>query len=351
MQIKRREFLARAIAGGTLSSLSGCFLFAEPDRLQVAALGGGFPSKLLDQFKQQHLKSADFKSYKNYGELWEVIRAGKYLPDLVGLGDSWLDRAIAANLIRSWSISTVAQTFPQWQQLAPVFQATVTRGDRVWGIPYRWGTTVIAYRQDKIAQPLTKWQDLWRPDLQGKIILPQNRREVIGIILKKLGYSYQTPDLAGVADLGKNLQTLHRQVKTYSNDHYLQPLLTGNCWVSVGWTMDLVRTQQLYPDLKIVIAAEGSAIWTDIWMVTKKNKNLTLAQAWQNFFLQPAIATQVTALTNTPATIATPQDLPQSVQQDQLKFLDPALFAKCEALLPLPLKTANQYDQIWQGLS
>lgn len=351
MPLKRRDFLVRAIAGTSLSSLGGCFLFAEPGRLQVAALGGGFPPKLLDQFKQQHQKAAEFKPARNYEELWDRVKSGKDLPDLIGLGDSWLDRAIAANLIASWPKQNIHQIFPQWQELLPVFQATATRGDRVWGIPYRWGTTVIAYRRDRVAAPLTHWQDLWRPELQGKIILPQNCREVVGIILKKLGYSYQTSDLSLVPELEQQLKTLHQQVKTYSNQYYLQPLITGSCWVSVGWTTDLVRTQQLYPNLQIVVPREGSAIWTDIWMVTKSTRNRALAEVWQNFFLQPAIATQVTALTNAPATIATPKDLPQTVQQDQFKSLDPAVFAKCEPLLPLPIKTANQYNQIWQSLS
>jgi putative spermidine/putrescine transport system substrate-binding protein len=345
---RRRKFLGTAIA--SLVTVGGCSLLVEPNRLRVSGLAGALPGKMIAEFEQGASKSAEFKSFKNYSELWNSIKEGKDLPDLIGMADGWLDQAIAANLIQSSSLIEISEKIPQWKNLSAQYQASVSRNGRVWGIPYRWGATAIAYRSDKIAQPISKWQDLWRPELQGKIILPDNQREVIGIVLKKLGHSYQTEDLDSILELKSEIKSLHQQIKTYTNQHYLQPLLTGDSWVAVGWTIDLLKIQQLYPDLQIILPQEGTAIWTDIWTVGKETKNLSFAQAWQNFFLQPAIAAKISALTDVAATIPALDLLPISVKENAVKFPSSEILAKCEPLLPLPAATVNQYQKLWRQI-
>ena len=49
---------------------------------------------------------------------------------------------------------------------------------------------------------------MWREELRGRISLPDSDREVIGLTLKKLGYSYNTTDLALVSDLESELEQL-----------------------------------------------------------------------------------------------------------------------------------------------
>jgi putative spermidine/putrescine transport system substrate-binding protein len=356
--LRRRKFLGMATASLAtgLTTAGGCSLFAEPNRLRVSGLASAIPGKLASEFEKGASKSTELKIFKNYAELWNAVKEIKSSdrkddPDLIGMADGWLDRAIAANLIQSFSPEQISQQIPQWQQLAEVFKTSVTRNQRVWGIPFRWGTTAIAYRSDKVTSPIAKWQDLWRQELQGKITLPDNQREVIGIVLKKLGHSYQTTDLNSISELRSELKSLHRQVKIYTNQHYLQTLVTGDSWVAVGWTIDLIKVQQLYPDLQIIIPQEGSALWTDIWTVTQETKNLTSAVAWQNFFLQPAIAAKISALTDVASTIPALDLLPQSVKENAVKFPSAAILAKCEPLLPLPSSTVNQYQKLWQDLA
>ncbi len=362
-KLRRRKFLGMATA--SLATVGGCSLFAEPNRLRISGLAGAIPSKLVGEFEKAESKPTELKSFKNYAELWNAIKETKTEenkteenkteesrnnPDLIGIADGWLDQAIAQNLIQSFSLAQISQQIPQWQQLPEIFRTSVIRNQRVWGIPFRWGATAIAYRSDKVEKPITKWQDLWRTELKGKITLPNNQREVIGIVLKKLGHSYQTADLNKISELRSELKSLHQQVKTYTNQYYLQTLLTADSWVAVGWTIDLLRIQQLYPDLQVVLPQEGSALWTDIWTVTRETKNLTSALAWQNFFLQPAIAAKISALTNVASTISALDLLPQSIKENAVKFPSAAILAKCEPLLPLPVSTVNQYQKIWENL-
>ncbi len=362
--MNRRDFLV----GTSAIALSGCSLFPNPERLRILGLSGSIPSSIVKQFTETLQKSIELKIEKTPLDLWHKLKdplpkstgffdeiaklpekfspESDRLPDLVGLSDAWLDRAIIEQLITPFSTEALKQ-IPQWADLPKRWQTAVTRKGQVWGIPYRWGTTAIAYRQDK-TKAITAWADLWRPEIKHRLILPNDAREVIGLVLKKLGHSYQTTDLKAIANLGIELQKLHEQVLTYSSDNYLQPLLIDDSWVSVGWSQDMQKATQLNSDIKVVIPAEGTALWTDLWVLPKRTprpQNLPNVYSWLNFCLKPAIANQITALTTATSTCANTDTLPDSIKSDPIKFPSPQILASSELLLPLPELVMKQYTE------
>lgn len=61
------------------------------------------------------------------------------------------------------------------------------------------------------------WADLWRPELAGRISMVDSPREVIGVVLKHMGASYNTQDIHLQVDGGRdavkqNLALLGKQV-------------------------------------------------------------------------------------------------------------------------------------------
>lgn len=61
------------------------------------------------------------------------------------------------------------------------------------------------------------WDDLWRPELTGKISMVDAPREVVGAVLKRMGASYNTKDIdlqviGGRESVSNNLKALQRQV-------------------------------------------------------------------------------------------------------------------------------------------
>jgi putative spermidine/putrescine transport system substrate-binding protein len=285
------------------------------------------------------------------------------IADLVTLGDYWLAPAIAQELIQPIDSGKLTQ----WQQLPPRWQTLMKRdrqgnldaNGQVWGAPYRWGSTVIAYRRDKFKdlgwQP-TDWSDLWRPELRDRISLLDQPREVIGLTLKKLGYSYNTEDLATVPQLQAELDRLHASVKLYSSDTYLQPLILGDTWVAVGWSTDILPLLSRYSNLAAVIPASGTALWADLWVrpTAKNTGNHSQSDEWLSkwidFCWQSAIAPQLSLRTKASSPILTnlnPKDLPKALQKNPVLLPDPDLVQKSEFIQPLPPEVAQQYQDLW----
>ncbi len=337
----RRTFL---VAGGAIA-LSGC---ATTPNFPVLGLAGAIPSRSLRSFEQKHFK-LDYKIEASPTDLWKRLQNPELLAKVVSLGDSWLNLAIAQKLILPFSPALLAQV-ANWQKLSPQWQALVTRNGKVWGIPYRWGTTAIAYRQDKVQPPITSWSDLWRPELNRKITAIADANEILGLVLKKSGYSYHAPQIADLPDFLSNLNSLHRQILTYSADAYLQPLLIDDALVAVGWSVDLVRLARQNPNIQVVIPQEGTALWADLWVLPQHSQTqLGSALTWINATLNDEIAAEIAALTDANSVIASPK-IPASVRGDRIKFPSDQILAKSEFISNLSQAQVQERLQIWQNL-
>jgi putative spermidine/putrescine transport system substrate-binding protein len=354
----RRKFLV--LGGAAIASIGGCQVtnpFDQRDRIRILGLLGAIPSKVINQFESASQKKVEFKAENLPSKLWQELQnypniAKDKAPNLMSLGDSWLDQAIAQSLIQPIT-PNLLEKIPKWQKLSPLWQQSVTRNDQVWGIPYRWGATAIAYRSDKLKFEITQWADLWRPELKRKLTLPDDAREVIGLSLKKMGLSYQLEDLVARPDvfakLTQELKSLNSQVLTYSSDNYLQSLLADDTLVAVGWTSDMYKAQRTNPNLKVVIPQDGTALWSDIWVIPKGEVAIASLD-WMNFCLTPEIAAQITSLTDAVSPSGELEQVPSSVKSDPIKFFSQDILAKSELISPLSPSTLTQYKDLWTKL-
>lgn len=275
--------------------------------------------------------------------------------DLVTLGDYWLKAAIEQRVIQP--IET--EQIKQWSALNQKWQQLVKRDEqgnlnpqgRVWAAPYRWGNTVIVYNREKLQKfdwQLKDWDDLWRSELRSRISLLNHPREVIGLVLKKLGKSYNTENLAEITSLETELKTLNEQVKFYDSTTYLEPLIAGDTWLAVGWSNDIIPVLSRYPQLSAVIPQSGTAIWADLWVRPAGVDKNNLLSEWINFCWQPKTAKQITILTKTNTPIATninASDISEPLQN--LLLTNQELFDKSEFILPLPAPAIKQYESLF----
>jgi len=361
--LNRRKFFLMSLATAIAPSLSACGRGNQ--LLTTKVLKGSIPPQLVGAFKDQLQDSANvnFDPISQLSEIYESLQQQETLSaDLVTLGDYWLKDAIANQLIQPIPVQQLKnwEKLPsRWQQLAQRDrQGNPDPGGKIWGIPYRWGSTVIAYKEDKFRQagydPPTDWKDLWREPLRDRISLLDHDREVIGLTLKKLGASYNTDNLDEVPNLKSQLAALQEQVKFYSSDAYLQPLILGDTWVAVGWLSDFLQLQNRYPDIKVIMPSSGTALWADLWIRPASQKTFSEHSAqWIDFCLQQESATKIGVFTNasSPRLLTTnPEAIPSGLRDDPLRNPPSEVWDQNEFLLPLSPESQQQYQKMWKKM-
>lgn len=275
---------------------------------------------------------------------------------LASVGDYWLSAAIQQNLIRPLSVTGLRQwqTFAEpWRRIVQRDpQGNVSKTGDYWGAPYRWGATVIGYRKDKfrdLGWIPTDWQDLWKSELRDRFSLLAQPREVIGLTLKRLGYTYNQPNLNAVAELRSALQSLDQQVKFYSSTDYLQPLILGDTWLAVGWSTDLLPVAQQEPDIGIIVPKSGTALWADCWVLPKQDStDVAFINQWIDFWWQADVAEALSSFSDALSPVL------NKVQQNsatQKLFLDsPSWLENSDFLEPLSPQSSQQYQDLWNSI-
>lgn len=378
----RRSFLLGSGILALSQLLAGCNS-QDAAQLRVQLLKGSIPAQVVNKFRSTLKQRANlqFAPVAQLNDLFRQLESGSkqheeaddqriFLPlpfiqsrhtqpDLITLGDYWLEQAIKEKLIQPLNRAKL----PQWSTLPERWQELVKRNDQgqldaggeVWAAPYRWGNTVIAYNKDKFKDldwTPTDWSDLWREELRDRISLLNQPREIIGLTLKKLQQSYNTQNLNNVPNLEQQLRALDQQVKFYSSDSYLQPLILGDTWVAVGWSTDVLPVIQRYQQIAAVVPRSGTALWADLWVrPAGETSSTSLGEQWIDFCWTPQIAQQVSLQTK--ATSPIPVTLkPEDIQEPLRNLLlqNPKIFQSSEFLLPLPQATIQQYQSLWEKI-
>ncbi|WP_416667733.1 extracellular solute-binding protein [Egbenema bharatensis] len=386
--MNRRSFLITASSLTLMQLLAGCHRTSNA-LVQVRLLENSVPLQILREF-QRRVESAQNINVLASGQLAELFDLlqtwqqadpetnGSAQPqpaaDLITLGDFWLAAAIQQGLIQPLSLDEI----PGWEALAEQeLWQTLVRRDRqgqpsdtgeLWAAPYRWGTLMIAYRRDRFEEhgipAPTDWRDLWQPALERRISLPDHPRAVIGLTLKQLGESANTADLSTVANLSSDLEALHRQTRFYSSDAYLQPLILGDTWATVGWSTEILPLAERNPKIVAVAPASGTILTADLWVrpavepAVQSVQETTpagipdrsnLLNEWIGFFWQPPIANQLSLLSfaASPVLVGTDRtQLPAALTNTPLLPSDEILEAS-EFLLPLDESATAQYQAEW----
>jgi putative spermidine/putrescine transport system substrate-binding protein len=389
--LSRRSFLISASSIALSQVLSGCS--DREEILKIFLLQRTLPAQLISEFKKQlpDGKKIDFQSESQLKNILDLLESWQksveerqkeenWFPlfdskipdigDLVSLGDYWLTEAIAKQLIQPLNLNKSTQ----WQKVPPLWQQLVqrnTKGDldingAIWGAPYRSGMTLIIYNEDKFAKFGWKpqdWQDLWRKELTGRISLLDNPREIIGLTLKKLGYSYNTQDISKIADLEAQLQALHQQTKFYDNKDYLQPLMLEDTWLAVGWSSDILPLLPKHRNFKAIVPSSGTSLWADLWVRPKisqkdskqrrKATNEDFITQWLDFCWQKRSANEISLFSNgtSPTSLSIElKDLPTSLQNNPLIIFDRTTLAKSEFLQPFGKMTTEAYQSLWEKI-
>ncbi|MGK7918354.1 MAG: extracellular solute-binding protein [Prochloraceae cyanobacterium] len=284
--------------------------------------------------------------------------------DLVTLGDYWLTEVIKKKLIQPLEIKDLEG----WSNLPSICQQLVKRnedgdldeGGSIWGAPYRWGSTLIAYRRDKFEKlgwMPRDWRDLWREELRDRLSLLDQPREVIGLTLKKLGYSYNTLDLNKIPSLKSELLALDKQVKFYASRDYLQPLILGDTWLAVGWSGDILPIQATIPQIEAVIPLSGTALWADLWVkpadseASSSEGKKSLIKQWIDFCWQLIPASKISLLTNAASPIVAqiePEELIKDILDNPLLRQNRSILEKSEFIHSLPESVEQQYIDLWK---
>jgi spermidine/putrescine transport system substrate-binding protein len=234
------------------------------------------------------------------------------------------------------------------------WQSPVYDPDNAHSVPATWGTTGMLYDPKRLGGELKGWDYLFdkKGQLTRKVTLLDDVREVMGSVLRYLGYSYNTENVDEIKQAYDQLVSLKPTVANFITNGWEDQLASGDLQISMAYSADAIALIADNPNLQYVVPETGSSIWTDTMVIPKSAPNVDAAYEWLNFMLEPDNAAQtVERLKFATPNKAAFEQLADELKQDQDLFPPDDVVDKCEGIAPLSQKTTEEFDKYWTQLT
>ena len=244
---------------------------------------------------------------------------------------------------------------PQLSNIAPKYRNLAIDPGNRFSVPYLWGTTLLAYRKDKIQDTVDSWSLLWDPRYRGKVAMITERLESCHVALFKNGYSMNARDEDALAaargDLLSQISDMNVRYVEGIPSEVERLLGSGETWAMVAYSGDAASLAESDDRIGMVIPKEGAAMWIDNLVITRYSRNLDAAHTFINFLLTPEIAAQnATSLCYaTPNAKALPH-IDAEIREDPSIFPPAEVLAHCEFAGSLTPDRERPMHAIWQDV-
>jgi spermidine/putrescine transport system substrate-binding protein len=268
-----------------LAVVSGC---SSKEQLRIYSWADNFDEDVLKDFEQQFNVKVRYDTFSNNEELLAKMQAGGAKYDLIQPSDYMVATMIQLGLLEELNKDNI----PNSKNIAASYLNLPFDPGNKYSLIYTSGVTGIAYNKKYVKDPITSWADLWKAQYKGKVVLLDDQKEIIGMGLKKNGYSNSTKDEKQLQTAVADLKNLLPSVLAFDTDNIKQKFIAEEAWIGTLWSGDAARIviDEKKIDLGYVIPKEGALIFADNYAIPKGTKHKELAEKFINYMLQPEIS-------------------------------------------------------------
>ncbi|WP_030528001.1 ABC transporter substrate-binding protein [Phycicoccus jejuensis] len=174
---------------------------------------------------------------------------------------------------------------------------------RNYSLTWQSGFAGIGYDKTKVSQEIKSLDDLWTPELKGRIVVLSEFRDTVALVMQSQGV-----DITGGwgRTQFENAVNLIEQkmsegyIRRIKGNSYLEDLKSGNAIAGIVWSGDLfiLRAETENDNWQFVIPESGGTLWSDNMMVPITSTHRRNAMTLMNYYYEPAVAAEVAAWVN-----------------------------------------------------
>ncbi len=306
------------------------------------------PQAVLDDFTREYGVAVKLVTYESPEEAYANLRAGEVY-DVAVVESRKIPTLVRENLLAEINHGNL----PNFKNIAANFRDLAYDPSNRHSVPYSWGTVGLVVRGDLVAEPVTRWSDLWDPRYAGRVgFWFDMPREVIAIALKSLGYSGNSEAPAELEAALRHLLALKPQMlrlEEFDPNMATEVMNSGQAVLAMAWAGDALEGRELNPAIIHALPEEGALLWGDNFVVPANSSNRHTAEVFINYLLRPEVSARIVEELRypTPNEAALPL-IDLEILNDPIIFPPNADLKKAELILPLSPEGEERYAELWE---
>ena len=264
--------------------------------LYVYNWGEYIDPEVIDMFEKEMGIKVVYDLFETNEEMYPVVDLGAREVDVICPSDYMIEKMIKNNLLQEIDINKLEY----YKNVNPA-QINVLKqikdGEK-YAVPYMRGSVGILYNKTLLDERGLKyprsWADLFETTYEKEILMQDSVRDAFMVALKKNGYSVNTTNTYELDVAERDLKEQKPLVQAYVVDQVRDKMIAGEAAVGVIYSGEVLYiqnndTENNY-EYKYVLPEEGTNVWLDGWVITKKSKNVENAHKWIDFMCREDIA-------------------------------------------------------------
>lgn len=239
----------------------------------------------------------DNNSY--YAKVKDQLALGQDIgADIVTLTDWMVSRWLRLGYAQELN----ADNIPNRKNLEPALANVDFDPGRTFSLPWQGGFAGICWNKEKIPAGLRSVNDLWKPELKGRIGVLSEMRDTIGLIMLQNGVDisgdFSNDDFLEAVEVFRK-QVAVGQIRNIKGNSYIDDLAKEDTLAAIVWSGDVTTLNYENGDKwEFAIPEAGGTLWNDNFLVPIGSPRKTNAEKLINHYYDPEIAAEVAAWVN-----------------------------------------------------
>jgi spermidine/putrescine transport system substrate-binding protein len=301
------------------------------------------PDEVIQAFEKQTGIEVVLEEFASNEEMYAKIKAGGAGYDVTIPSGDFVSIMIREGMLEEIDLSRV----PNFKYIDPEFLAKIEfdPGNR-YSVPFFAGAAGITVNTKEVPHFEKSWKIFYREDLQGRMTMLDDMREVMGDALKFLGYSVNTKSPGELEEAKKVVSLWRDRIVKFDAETFGPAFANGEFWVVQGYVENVFTEldEAMAENAEFFIPEEGGPMYLDSMVILKGAKNIDAAYAFIDFIQRPEINAQIADYLTIPSL---------NVQARKLMKEEPAYsyedLKRCEFKEDLG-GDVKLYDEIWHEI-
>jgi spermidine/putrescine transport system substrate-binding protein len=340
----RREFLRLALLGAVSPRLlAACSSESRPS-VNFFNWSTYIAKDTLPDFTRDTGIEVNYNIYADEEEMFAKLRSGAMSYDVIVGTDYMIDRLRSFNIIAPIPPGALKNR----KNIMPIFQHPAYDPKGEYTAAYLWGTSGIGYNKNKISKPPDSWRDLWSERYAGKISMLDNARDCVSLGLLLEGYPETTTDEKAYEKVKDLLIKQKPLVRSYTSSNYVDDLISGETWISMAWSGDILQALNENPELDYLIPKEGGYRWVDSLCLVRGAPHPENALRLMDYLLEGKVAADIANAVRyaSPNAAARPYLNPKLLK-DPRAYPPPSVEKRLRFHAELDPVTVQLWDETW----
>jgi spermidine/putrescine transport system substrate-binding protein len=319
----------------------------------------------LERFQEESGITVEYKEEYNDNDEWYGINrneliAGKDVgADLICPTDWLAARLVNDGQVQKLDIANIANH----KNIAPAYLGAEYDANREFTMPYQGILGGIAYNKELYKELTgkdapTSVDDLWAPELNGRVVLISEMRDTMGVVAQSKGI-----DIASASSLTEDafmsviddLAALYAdgKIRAFAGNEYMDGFDADEYVAGIVWSGDVVQMNFAagFEKYGFFIPESGGTISADMFTVPMGATHKKNAEALINYYYDPVNAAELAAYVNyiTPVVGAYEEaiKIDPELAENKLIFPDEAFLASTHGFRALSAQEEQSFATAW----